>query len=184
MVAVLLKDEPVRPFLDHGVDRQHDAVLPTLDRDQQFHALAGLESPADESMAVLGLLVSHEFVGQSHVESQSPRFQLDFVLHVEDLQVGDRVRSLAVGFDDGRDRRARLAASFSSAESSSNPLPFDVEHGMIAEHTEQVTGLDVLPRVDFDLGHLKQMLVGPVRATIRPAGARRPSPAEGVSGSS
>ena len=84
--------ENVRFFADvHGVDRQDKAVFPSFNRHQQLHSLPRLETPTDEPMPVLGPLVSHEFVGQSHVEAKSPRLHLDFVFQIEDHQIGHRV---------------------------------------------------------------------------------------------
>jgi len=72
------------------------------------------------------------------------------------------VRSLAVGLDDGRNRRALIGGFVQFRRVLLESPPLDIEHRAIAQHTKQVAGFHVFSLFDFDLGHLEQMLTGPV----------------------
>ena len=77
VLAVGHKHVSFRSVLRHGLDGQHEAILPLLDRHGQLHALARLVAPCDEAMPVRLLDDGRTDVGQLDVEMKSPRIGID-----------------------------------------------------------------------------------------------------------
>ena len=156
MVAVLMKNKILRPFLVDGVDGQNEAIGPLLHGHGQLHSLAGTITERNEAVTVGRYRVEQNPIGQADVKMQCPRLLVDLVFHVDDLQILNPLGILGFVLGNGCHGPAGIGRVEQLLGVVLEGAPLNVQLGEIHQDAERVAGLDKLPLAHVKFLHHKR----------------------------